>query len=1210
MNNGHLQELETLSNPIHNANGSVSIVNGNCGNRHELMLSTPATKGEELKFVSLNVCGLNSKVDCPDFCEIVQENDFILLSETKLDDVDIANLELPEGYKGFFKNRNVCSAYRSGGISIIFKAIFSDMVQYIESPCKYVLWCRIDKKLTGWEKDILLGSIYVPPESSRYFSKGAIEDIQIEVIDKRINYDAYILLGGDFNARTAGLSDLLVVNKFDLENGMAPPPRIPSDKITRSYKDGSTNNSGFELIELCKTTDMIIINGRFDNGDTTFKSLSTIDYFICSIDIFHCIQSFRVSLFNPVLSDGHNAIHLCLEKYHKTVNNGVNDLNDTLDASAHNNGHETESEKVKWSAEKRHDFMNQLCNLEVNALHEKVDVFINDPQSLRKDDVSLMVNDLSEILVNCAKECGMTMKSTGKNKKKVKAKKANKWFDQECSTMRKEFNVAKRKYRESKTEENLAEYRRVGKTYKKTINATKYQYRNQQTSEIKRLESDDPKKFWKLLNNMQADKGNPSPNIDVADFFQHFKDLNEALDDNAEEYNLDVGVVETAVLNKPISEDEVRKQIKLLRNGKAAGTDQILNEMIKCSSPQVCSLYTKLFNLILDTGHIPEIWSVGVIKPIYKNKGRSDDPDNYRGITLVSCLGKLYTGILNSRLSSFIESNNKITECQAGFRKGYSTVDHIFTLKALIDIYLSSGRRLFSCFVDYKKAFDSVWRVGLWQKLLEQGINGKILNSIINLYKNTKSCVSYNGKCSEYFITKVGVKQGENLSPLLFALFLNDMEEFFDRNGGKNLHLMSKLCENANHIYDEVFTLINLFTLLYADDTIIFAESEADLQRNLDVLFEFCRVNRLKVNETKTKIMVFTKSKARLKNVVNFTYGGSILDRVEEYCYLGVIFQWNGKFSMAKKAAHDKATRAMYSIIQKGRKFNLPIPIMFKLFDACVLPILLYGAEVWGFENTELVERVHTKFCKLVLRTSKFTYNSMIYGETGRTPIGLVAKIRMLNYWCRLVTDKSTKINVILYKILFHLHVTEKFTSDWILCIKNILENTGFNYIWLEQNTQNPSLLSHHVKQILKDQYEQDWYAKLCNNDEFISYRIFKRSIEFEEYLSSLPEYLRQALTEFRLGSNQLPVNFYGNKNTPRNERYCNKCDLIKAGDEFHMLFECQFLNELRQEYIPTFYRNNSNHVKMSQLLNNKRHLPVLAKFICKAFKLLKTNPP
>ena len=137
------------------------------------------------------------------------------------------------------------------------------------------------------------------------------------------------------------------------------------------------------------------------------------------------------------------------------------------------------------------------------------------------------------------------------------------------------------------------------------------------------------------------------------------------------------------------------------------------------------SLYCKVFNLVLDSRIIPESWSSGIIKPVDKNKGNQSDPDNFRTITLISCVGKIFTSVLNSRLNFCANDLNIISENQAGFRKGYSTVDNIFVLHAIIDLYFSFGKKLYCIFVDFIKAFDTVWRKGLWGKLQNCEIKGK-----------------------------------------------------------------------------------------------------------------------------------------------------------------------------------------------------------------------------------------------------------------------------------------------------------------------------------------------------------------------------------------------------------------------------------------------------------------------------------------------------
>ena len=195
-------------------------------------------------------------------------------------------------------------------------------------------------------------------------------------------------------------------------------------------------------------------------------------------------------------------------------------------------------------------------------------------------------------------------------------------------------------------------------------------------------------------------------------------------------------------------------------------------------------IYFKLFNIILDTGILPDSWTLGIIKPIYKNKGNQQDPDNYRAITLISCIGKLFTAIINNRLKMFAIEINLINRNQAGFREGHSTSDNIYCLHVLISIYLSFGKTLYCIIVDIRKVFDSVWRTGLWGKLQKCEIKGKCFKIIFNLYRNIKSCVEFNNKQFEFFPCLTGVRQGKHLSPFLFSIFLYDIKDFFNISSG------------------------------------------------------------------------------------------------------------------------------------------------------------------------------------------------------------------------------------------------------------------------------------------------------------------------------------------------------------------------------------------------------------------------------------------
>ena len=235
-------------------------------------------------------------------------------------------------------------------------------------------------------------------------------------------------------------------------------------------------------------------------------------------------------------------------------------------------------------------------------------------------------------------------------------------------------------------------------------------------------------------------------------------------------------------LNMAITNSEVTNCIKMLKNGKACGYDQVINEFLKYSNNIMCDLYTRLFNLILSKGLVPSDWAIGIIISLYKNKGNVNDVDSYRGITILSCLGKLFMLVINERLKIFIHSNNLPFEEQTGFRDvlntgfiGFSTLDHIFALDFIKNYYVSRKKILYIAFVDYRKAFASVGRILLWRKLLKLNISGSVLNVIHNLYDQAKSCVMYGESLSEFFVSNVGVRQEENLSPMLFAIFLNDI---------------------------------------------------------------------------------------------------------------------------------------------------------------------------------------------------------------------------------------------------------------------------------------------------------------------------------------------------------------------------------------------------------------------------------------------------
>ena len=234
-----------------------------------------------------------------------------------------------------------------------------------------------------------------------------------------------------------------------------------------------------------------------------------------------------------------------------------------------------------------------------------------------------------------------------------------------------------------------------------------------------------------------------------------------------------------------------------------------------------------------------------------------------------------------------------------------------------------SKQKLYCAFVDFQKAFDTVWRVGLWQKLSNSHVRGKCFTVIYNMYQGITSCVSVNGKISPFFFQySMGVRQGENLSPFLFSNYLNDLEQYLRTNNVAGIDCTLQT--------DELFMYFKLFVLLYADDTVIFADSANNLQHVLNIFENYCTVWRLTVIIDKTKIMIFGRGKH--KNLV-FHFGSNPIEIVNIFKYLGVIFTRGGSFSKTIKHNTDQAKKAMFLLLRKINPLNLSIDLQIDLFD-------------------------------------------------------------------------------------------------------------------------------------------------------------------------------------------------------------------------------------------------------------------------------------
>ena len=1141
------------------------------------------------------------------FPSFVRNFDLIGLAETKLDNADVGSLPLPDGYKLITKNRAALSSYSSGGVALLVKDELFPAVCIETGNSKDTLWCSLDKNILCLDKDIVIGVGYISPERSNYSSIDKFDVIEADIFDLVSKKNCEILLMGDFNAHFGSISDItkydyFVSDQCGVSDGNscklfdAPlPVDMPINR--RSLETTTHNNYGYRVIDLCKSLGLVILNGRCGQdlkGETTCKGKSVDDIVIISPKVFQIVPDFQVDVFNPLLSDCHNPVcfKLCFAKEALPTDDistcsGTESLNHASNASTLSRRPVT-----KWKQDYRNEFCSKLDSEKISHIEN----LLSEPLLTREsvDNVASCIENLFEdALLKVSPSanrptCRQDVKHGGgpcNPRPGVKGKKRlsnNEWFDDDCKEKRAIFENAHNTYKKNRSAIDFTRMKECSKEYKRQLAKSKARYKKSFNRKLRNLKSTNPKEYWDLLN---GKKSNGSLNIAVDTCMEHFRKLSCAPQDHFEPVDLSCDVQDiNRFLNAEFTRDEILAVIKNLKNNKATGFDKITNEQLKDSSDVMLDIYVTLFNAILNTGFIPAVWTMGSILPLYKNKGDKSDPDNYRGITILSCLGKLFTGVINNRLNKMADEAGLIGVEQAGFRSDFSTTDHIFALNCLLDIYLSKGSKIYCAFIDYKKAFDCVWRAGLWQKLLRNNINGKLLKIMVNMYDEAKSCVEVNGVVSNFFTCSVGVRQGENLSPFLFALYLNDLEEFLSSEsfkGLRNLHEHS-LCDFVRNLGYRM----KLLVLLYADDTILLADSPEELQNGLNALYKYCQSWKLSVNTSKTKVLIFSRGKAR-KQPPEFFYGGSKVELVSDYTYLGVTFNYNGSFTLAKKRLLDQAQKAMYGLIGKCRKLNLPFDVCLELFDRLIVPILTYGCEVWGFENLDVIEKLHVKFMKVLLRCSKFTPSVMLYGDLGRFPLEVTVKAKMISFWNRLIGCKLPKWSNMLYQIVLEMNKKSYIKSPWCNFIKKILDDCGMSNIWLSQNMINAKWLSEAVKLRLKDQFKQQWWVDCRNHAKCSNYQLFSNHA-LQEYLTTdLSSRHRTALVKFRMCCNKLPdvVRRNSFQALEDDSNLCELCNMRSSGDELHYIIECPFFETHRNRLLRNHLTFPDNPVNLGKKL-------------------------
>lgn len=424
------------------------------------------------------------------------------------------------------------------------------------------------------------------------------------------------MLFGDVNARTANLPDYVLIDDFiskhfafddDFLNDYNVPVFLHDldYSFNRSSKDPTTNTVGSKLLELCKNTNLFILNGRAGNdkniGKFTFRDSTVIDYAIATLDCFKHFSFFdivHIDIVDPIFSDGHSLLSL-------TIN--VAEENKTLRRNNRKTNFNNHNQP-KWE-----ESLGEEFNLNLNP-----EILIRIDNLLSQTSTSITKNDINEI----SDEIALLFQDSAKNtfpRKSVnnyfRSNKNKPWYGPQCNKARQRYNKARKKYNLNKSDLYKAELNGDSVYYEQIMNSFIRRHKSRNERKLRDLNFKRPRDYWKVLNTFKNNSTDKMPPIE--DFYNHFKNANfEESHEHSEFLSFQYNQVEydNECLNRPISEVEILRVISKCKNSKAASPfDNIYNEYIKISKHRMIPIYSSFFNKILNSEILPDAWLIGSI---------------------------------------------------------------------------------------------------------------------------------------------------------------------------------------------------------------------------------------------------------------------------------------------------------------------------------------------------------------------------------------------------------------------------------------------------------------------------------------------------------------------------------------------------------------------------------------------------------------------
>lgn len=374
------------------------------------------------------------------------------------------------------------------------------------------------------------------------------------------------------------------------------------------------------------------------------------------------------------------------------------------------------------------------------------------------------------------------------------------------------------------------------------------------------------------------------------------------------------------------SKENIERTIDDLKKDKCTGNDGISAEMIIYGKESLSEILTFMFNEIIRTQQIPKQWRETTITLIHK-KGKKDDLNNYRPISNISTIYKLFSKTIYRNIKQ--DFNNKQPREQAGFREGFSTTDHLQTMNQLIEKCNEFQQPIYFLFIDFSKAFDSVEHETIWTSLENQNMDPNVIRTIKNIYKNNVAQIKTESTGRKFKITR-GVRQGDPLSPPLFSAVLEDIFQKMNWKTKYGIRICGQLLNN----------------LRFADDIVLISTKAKHIQEMTTELTSLCKNYGLQINKSKTKVMT------------NHIREDIILDHekieyIEDYIYLGQLKSFKDQ---EKKEINRRITNSwkQFWSLKQILELDQSVETRKYLFDSAILPVLTYGLQTLSLTTKSL----------------------------------------------------------------------------------------------------------------------------------------------------------------------------------------------------------------------------------------------------------------